>query len=476
MTTKFINSRDIDKTSGHLKSSLTNSEDWQEISSLYITGINELRNLTLDQSPSKLSVLSLSGCGNLISAHPPETVAYLVANGCTNLKTLSITSLKNLKILNLEGCENIEWNTELINHLEFLKQQGCKITYPKNHPQYAQNILDAQNIEKANAQIASLNNSSTSNLHALFNRYFAEDLTAKEMQTILAANIARSLDILDQNPEYKIWAEEIAQEFNQESIDDGDINKNAAEFFQLATWLKSSNKEGGTKKLEALMPLMAYQTITNFVEILLQEQGLEDPFEKHLLINAFLKRTHDDFRQNGKLNEDWLGVPKLLFQKKITQSSADIFGQFKNILENPIEEKLQKFLTKRNLELIGQKVAEVLEKPMEQNIDEFFANKKNIKIWEKIAFPAEYEKIENESKEFQASPKEAENDEGWFKNLKLVDLESGFFAEIIKLTKNLIPRSRPLNSPSRQRSASFELTSSKLKEEDLRPRARSASF
>lgn len=465
-----INERQI--KNGTLDELLIGKKDWQNISSIYITGIRGLKTINANQLPTNLTTLSLSSCSNLESIETPQSLTALVLNQCVGLKKLLISKSTKLRILNLENCEQIEWNDDLKEQLNLLEDEGCKITYPNNYPYFGQKALRQDVINRANAKIEELNTAETAALYQLFNLYFLGNLGLEQSKLTRCQNIISLLDAI--NLDQKKFLNQVAKDF---SLDDMDDNKNAAVFFQIANWIEASQQQDETKKSEALIPLMVYQKIANFVENLLQEEGVDDSFDKHLLINAFLREIHKNFHQNphqnlnknNKINANWIGIPQLLFQKKIAQSSMNVFEQFTNISQNPIEEKLQKFLTPKNLDLAFKMAEEILKNPMEKNIDEFFANKENIKIWDKIAFPVKYERIENERIDSLTSLHDA-NDERWSKSLKISNSEKGFFNEKITLTKNLIPKLVPCNSPSsKQRSASYGFETLNLKD-NQRPR------
>ncbi|MFT6220556.1 MAG: hypothetical protein ACJAVG_001275, partial [Rickettsiales bacterium] len=160
MTTRNVDDDEINDC-GVIVESLIQSPTWKELSSLRIIGSKKLKQVTKEQCSDNLSILNCSRCRNLELVEPSKTVYSLVLSQCKNLKTLSILHLKKLKILNLQGCEKIEWTPELDEHLQFLARNGCDIVYPENHPQYQQNLTNIQDIKTTKSRIEQLSDDKT---------------------------------------------------------------------------------------------------------------------------------------------------------------------------------------------------------------------------------------------------------------------------------------------------------------------------
>ncbi|MFT6332141.1 MAG: hypothetical protein ACJAW3_000469 [Lentimonas sp.] len=433
MTTKFVNNKEV--VDGFLRPTLKEGEDWDEISSLFITSNRNLIQLTKADLPKFLLSLSLSGCSNLQSVEPPETATKLILNECSNLQNLSILSLKELELLNLEGCNNIKWTAEIELHLQFLEEKDCKITYPENHSKYTQKIVDEANIRKAQTQLSSLNNSHNPNLHKLLNIYLTKH--SEQQKSTAIKEVARLLNIIDEKPEDKIWLEEIAPKFTN---DETDLNKNALGLFYISSWLKVARQENEEAKLEALIPLMIYDFISQFVKKECEEKENYSSFEIQLLTNAALQKIHQELKGDGDFL-NWTAVPKSIFPRQIKTSEihgkSEMARQSSEILKKPIQEKVNEFLTKKNIEHLMKGTTQILTEMTEENVDSFFLNKSDlIELWCKTTFPKEYQIFKPETPQKPKLKASTSNEDGWFRNVQI------FENRIIDLTKKLIPKTK----------------------------------
>ncbi|MFT6332143.1 MAG: hypothetical protein ACJAW3_000471 [Lentimonas sp.] len=407
---------------------------------IQITSQRNLQKLNLENLTDSFKILMAGGCINLTSlTNLPESTEVLNLNHCTGLVDLEISSLKNLRIINLNGCDNINWTKELESHLQLLEDEyECKVSYPKNHPKYTQKLTEIERIEM---QLASLNDSTTSNLHKLFTTYLTTNSEQRETRTSINETL-NLLHILNQKPEDKIWLEEIAQKFTD---DESDLNKNAIGLFYVFSYLLISRQEKEEKKLEFLIPLMIYDFTAKFVKKTLELQGNYDSFHQNLLTSAALQRINQNLQKNGDIISNWVAVPRSISPKKVRTSAintkAEMLSHFSEILRNPIQKKVDEFLTEKNIDHLLKGSTQILEEMTEENVDNFFLNKKDFLIlWCKIAFPEEYKKFQTTQAESKLLTSITSNESGWFRNFEI------FGNRIIDLTKKLIPK----NSPSSQ--------------------------
>ena len=118
-----------------------------------ISGFSKLEKLTIIECGGLKEIPSLSDLKDLeeinISAcysfkNIPDTsecpkLEKLILSGNNTLKTIpSLLSNANLKVVDLWGCDEINFTEELRVELQTLQQRGCKVTYPEKEHQRIQ--------------------------------------------------------------------------------------------------------------------------------------------------------------------------------------------------------------------------------------------------------------------------------------------------------------------------------------------------
>ncbi len=295
---------------------------WQSATSIHCNAskIKVLR----QEIPESVKLLSFAGCTNLeIVAHNiPENIETLDFAGCITLKKLpDLSNLKNLKFLNLTGCDSLDIQ-QISSLLKELESRECEIIYPE----------DKRTIKDVKNAVENIDEKALPLTSKLLNRYLTEKSEQRDKGITLAKNVKQFLELL--KPESYQISEKLSGIFAV----DGCTNRPVAGFFEIISWLKIANQTNDSDRFRALDPLVANQTIMDFVrsdDFKTNYGGCGEEAEAEL-VNTLLSIVNKMVNPENSL---WSGVPNKIVNSGLIDhliSNKDMIVACQSLVEKSL--------------------------------------------------------------------------------------------------------------------------------------------
>jgi hypothetical protein len=352
----------------------------------------------LGRNPSSLSISPLKELAKISAA---GVISYL-------LNRSGFLRPQSIQYLNLEGCRNLVFSSELTQKLLLLESWNARILYPQHfnpNPKIAKakEILEAAIEEYRNdCKIKKgLDLPQFTDIRTLLHRFSTENVKQRGGLSKILKDIIPVLEELERNPEHLVWMESIAKRSLAACV-----NQPVGGWLEIAAMLaiaragrEAISKEAAIcDKIAAAKHLLVFMAITNYVASLPvpQKPGRNVEIEAG---NALFREVHKRLLRQGDITKPWLGVPEsIAFERTITGWLNP--PTWLNLPYRLIFNSLLGLRPSGIIEEAYEKAQEILKKPLDEILDDL-CNGPHFENFSELVFPEKLAEIKEKNQELQ---------------------------------------------------------------------------